>query len=158
MFFKNPKPYEIQAVKTGKAEFGLAIEKDIVFLIFRFLPARGNRYGITWSDSSYSWHMLQKSPHLEDQDRNILPPDVIGLNQRTVLDIVLVNAPTGITLALRQVSFSHEFTEKLFQAIRDQAQRPFDQVKYDMGLQKVYSDNDSEQLLKRAIVRCTGGD
>ncbi len=152
LFFRNPQPQEIQSVRVGKVEFGLVVEQDILLLLFRFLGAQPGQKGITWSDAPYSYHMVP-------QNRRGLPPEeALSPDARTLLQIVLVDASTGITLAIRMVSFSHEFTERLYQAIREQAAMPFDQVKYDRQLRWLYATYpNSKQMLSRAVVRCEGG-
>lgn len=151
MFFRDPSPQEIQSVKVGKAEFGLAIEQDILLLLYRFLPAQKGQHGLRWSDAPYTYHLLP-------EDRRGLPPQEIGSEERTLLQIVLVNASTGITLVIRAVSLSHEFTKRLYQAIREQAERPFDQVTYDRQLRWLYATYpDSKQLLQKIVVCCEGG-
>ncbi len=151
LFFRNPDPQEIQAVKTGKVEFGLVIEQDIILLLFRFLPAQKGQHGIRWSDAPYSYHFLP-------EDRRGLPPQELGAEKRALLQIVLVNASTGITLVIRAVSLSHEFTKQLYQAIHEQAGKSFDKVTYDRQLRWLYATYpDSRQLLQKAVVRCEGG-
>lgn len=150
LFFRDPQTQEVQAVKRGKAEFGLVVEQDLIFLVFRFLPASPGQQGLTWSDAPYSYHMLP-------QDRKVLPEQEVSPDERSLLQVVLINASTGITLAIRGVSLSPEFTLMLYQAILGQAEKPFDQVKYDRQLRWIYSMNDSKKLFARAIVRCVGG-
>jgi len=101
MFFRNPQPQEVQSVKSGKVEFGLVTEEDVILLLFRFLGAQKGQRGIDWSDAPYSYHMLP-------EDRKGLPPEQLRPSERSLLNIILVNAPTGIVLAVRAVSFSRQ--------------------------------------------------
>lgn len=150
LFFTNPSSQEIQAVKRGKVEFGLVVRQDIIFLAFRFLPAPGNQQGIPWSDAPYTYHMLP-------QDRKGLPEADPGPEERSLLQIVLVDAGTGVSLAIRGVTLSPEFTQKMFAAIRAQAEQPFNQQVYDQHLRGVYTTYQSKQLYSLARARCTGG-
>jgi hypothetical protein len=144
--FRNPKPIEVQSVKTGEANFGLVVQDDVILLVFKF-------GAIPWSDASYTWHRLAL-------DERTLPkaPEDLGPEERSTVTTFLVNADTGILLAIRQTSFSHDFTVKLHQAIIEQSHKPFDQVLFDRQLRKLYSQHDSKSLLSLAIARCKGGD
>jgi hypothetical protein len=112
LFFHQPKPIEVQAVKQGKATFGLVVKDDLIVLVFKF-------GSIPWSDASYTWHRVPA-------DERTLPksPDELRSEERATVTVFLVDADTGILLAIRQVSLSHDFTVQLHQAIRDQASRP----------------------------------
>jgi hypothetical protein len=35
-FFRNPQPHEVQAIKSGEAEFALVVKQDIIFLLSHF--------------------------------------------------------------------------------------------------------------------------
>lgn len=151
LFFRDPRPQEIQAVKIGATDFGLTIKGDIIFLAFRFQGAQKGQAGIPWSDAPYSYHMVP-------DDRKGLPDDLSSPTAKSLLQIVLVNASTGITLAIRVVSLSHEFTQQMYRAIREQAEKPFNQTAYDRQLQRIYATQDSKKIYNDAIVKCVGGD
>lgn len=151
LFFHNPSSQEIQAVKKGKVEFGLVVGSGVLFLVFRFLPAFKGQSGIHWSDAPYSYHMLP-------EELRELPEQDLSPTRRSVLLVVLVNASIGITLAIREVSLSPAFTQRLYQEIQKQAEFPFDQEKYDLQLQTIYKFNDSKKLAAQAVVHCFGGE
>lgn len=144
LFFKHPKPVEIQAVKQGEATFGLVVKDDVILLAFKLGV-------LSWSDASYTWHRIPT-------DQNALPSLELRPHGRQLLTVFLIDAGTGILLAIRQVTLSHEFTVALFQAIVEQAQRPFDQVRYDRQLRQIYAHHDSRSLFRLASVTCKGGD
>jgi hypothetical protein len=144
LFFRNPKPIEVQAVKQGEATFGLLISEDVILLAFKF-------GSIPWSDASYTIHRVP-------EHERTLPPLEIGPNERQLMTIFLVDAGTGMLLAIRQVSLSHDFTVALHKAINEQAHRPFDQVIYDRHLHQLYSQYESKALFKLSKVTCKGGD
>lgn len=144
LFFRSPKPSEVQAAKQGEANFALVVQQDMILLVFR--------YGsIPWSDASYTIHRVP-------ENERTLPPEMINEQERAQITLFLINADTGILLAIRQTSLSHDFTVALHQAIREQAARPFDQVLFDRQLRMLYSKYNSSALLKLAIARCKGGD
>ncbi len=144
--FRQPKPVEVQAVKQGEATFGLVVKDDVILLVFKFGV-------IPWSDASYTWHRV---PAIE----RTLPkaPEVLRPEERAQVTTLMINADTGILLAIRQTSFSHDFTVALHQAIIEQAARPFDQVRFDRQLRALYSQYQSKELFKLASVTCKGGD
>jgi hypothetical protein len=144
LFFKQPKPIEVESVKQGEATFGLMVSGDVILLAFKF-------GAIPWSDASYTWHRVPAA-------ERTLPPGEMRLEERQLLTVFLINADTGILLAIRQVSLSHDFTVALHQAIREQSRKPFDQVLFDRQLRKLYSQYHSQDLYKLASVRCKGGD
>jgi tetratricopeptide (TPR) repeat protein len=150
LFFRNPQPHEEKAVRSGKAEFALVIEQDIIFMLFRFHGAHQRQQGIDWSDAPYSWHLLPATA------RRLPPePQRLGPEEHTELHIVLINANTGIVFAIRKVRLSHEFTVQLYQAIRAQASRPFDKDAYLRQLDQLYTKYPSaKDLLPRALARC----
>lgn len=144
LFFRQPKPVEVQAVKQGEASFGLVVQGDVILLVFRFGV-------IPWSDASYSWHRVP-------ENERTLPPEMANERERAQVTTFMIDADTGVILAIRQTSFSHDFSVALHQAIREQAVRPFDQVLFDRQLRTLYSQYDAKGLLSLAIARCKGGD
>jgi hypothetical protein len=146
LFFPRPKPIEVQQVKQGEASFALVVEEPIIFLVWKF-------GSLPWSDGSYAWHRVPEDERTLPKDPRLMTPQ-----ERQVVTTFMVNADNGILLAIRQVSFSHDFTQALHQAIREQAARPFDQVIFDRKLRMLYSQHDSRGLLHLAIARCKGGD
>jgi hypothetical protein len=110
--------------------------------------------GIPWSDAPSSVHLTAA-----EQGGVLAVPDPhITLESRAVLEIVLVDAATGIIKALRDVSLSPEFTRALHQAIREQAEAPFDRRAYDRALQEAYRRwPTSEAMLRDAQARTRGG-
>ena len=127
----------------GRAEFGLFIEGDLMIFLYRF--GHGE-----WSDAPFSIHMVPAS-------ESVLPALLTG-EQRVALNVVLVSANDGIVRALRLVSFSPEFSQRLHAAILAQAALSFDQAAYDAHLARIYKLNSSTGLAGRAVVRCRGGE
>lgn len=72
-----------------------------------------------------------------------------------LLTTILVSAEDGIIRALREVSLGHNFSQALFDAIRTQAEQPFDASRHDQAIAAVYQRYPSTQaLLKQAIATC----
>ncbi len=144
MFFRHPKPVEIQAMKQGEATFGLVVQHDVLLLVFKFGV-------IPWSDAAYTWHRVPKN-------EQTLPSLDLGPEARHLLNIFLIDADTGILLAIRQCSFSHDFTVALLTAIVEQSKRPFDTVAYDRQLRAIYAQYESKALFKLSSITCKGGE
>ena len=142
-FFPGLRQPEIDAYKTGKARFALYLEGVMIFLLARF----GN---LEWSDGAFCYHLIP-------QDEQTLPP-VVAPNEGALMTTFLVSGDTGILRVIRVCSLSHEFTQVLYQAIRDQAAQPFNPTDYDRKLARIYADMTTRQMVDKAIVRCTGGD
>ena len=144
LFFNGITPGERQAVKKGKAEFGLLVRQPVIWLLFRF----GN--GVPWSDSPYTIHLVA------DPDQRKLPQDPHG--KRAFLTTILVDAGTGITRAIRATTLSPDFSGMLYTAIRGQYAAKFDQEAYAAAVAEGYRlYPTTDDMLKGAAVIETGG-
>ena len=101
-------------------------------------------HGVDWSDAPYSIHLVQP------QEDRILPPEVVDAG--VILNIVLVDASTGIIKALRAISMPPGFTQPLHKAIREQAAMPFTRAAYNGELESLYKGYPSEILARMAPV------
>jgi hypothetical protein len=145
MFLANPKPWEVEAIRTGPCEFALAVEGDLLFLLYHFGKA------VPWSDAPYSWHLVPA-------EQRTLPEPTEAVEPHDTLQIILVDALTGIVRGLRMVSFSQAFSIVLRTAIREQAAQPWPGgAEYDRQLAEVYRRYDTDALLARARSRTEGG-
>jgi hypothetical protein len=143
---KNLHPKEIEAVRAGEAEFGLYCENSIVFLLYRFGEA------LPWSDSAFSWW------NVAEEDRGI-PALRENLAERILLKIILVEASTGIVKAIRVTTLSPEFTEKLHEAIRNQATgEEFPRAEFVARSLAIYKNQTPFELAAKAIVKTRGGE
>lgn len=146
LFFKDPSPEEVQSIRLGLSRFALAVTGPVIWLAFKFgdLP---------WSDASFSIHLV---PEAERQ----APPQLNREQQRALLNVILVDAATGIVQGMRAVSFSPAFSNALHKAIRAQweAGWPGTEV-YDQHLTRTMSAYGSGDIARRlATVTCKGGD
>lgn len=143
---KNLHREEIEAVREAEAEFGLYCENGIVFLLYHFGTS------LPWSDSAFSWW------NVAEEDRRIpAPPE--NPAERILLKIILVEAATGIVKAIRVMTLSPAFTEKLHDAIREQATgEPFSRNEFVARSLCVYENKTPSELAARAIVKTKGGE
>jgi len=147
MWLGSPTRQETRAIRKGRAEFALFVESDIIFLLYRF---EGN---LRWSDCPYSFHLV---PSGQKQ----LPFDLPTPDSRAILQILLVDAHTGILKAIRDCSLSPAFSRQLHEAIKEQAaQADFSPMKYDTTLAEIYRNYPTaSRMASAAQVKCVGGE
>jgi hypothetical protein len=136
----------VEAVRRGPVEFGLLAERAGLFLIARFGPSLS-------FDCPYHWRRTAEATG----DRT-MPPASEGTSPaaRATIAIVLVEAATGIVRAIREVSFSPEFTRAIRRAIADQAAGPYERAGHEQWADQTrrYSP---DPLWQRCTVHCQGG-
>ena len=143
---KNLHPKEIEAVRCDEAEFGLYCENGIVFLLYRFGET------LPWSDSAFSWW------NVAEEDRRI-PALRANPAERILLKIILVESATGIVKAIRVMTFSPEFTEKLHEAIRQQAAgKEFSRTEFVARSLEIYKTKSPADFAANSIVKTKGGE
>jgi hypothetical protein len=144
--FARPAAQEIEDVRRGDCEFALALVGDILFFLYRFGQVAG------WSDAPYTWHLLPEDQRIPPQ-----PPDT-G-ESRALLQVILLDASTGIVRALRGVTLSPAFTRSLHTAIQVQMGTPWAGWKeYDRQLATAYRRyRSSADLLTISTARTRGG-
>jgi hypothetical protein len=147
LFFPAPSKGEVLDARKGDCEFALFVEAHAIFLLYRFGKS------IQWSDAPFSYWLVPEN------ERSL--PDIEGNDRETraLLQVLLVDAATGILRVIRTVSFSPAFTRAIHQAIRDQAARPFlGQQPYDRWLVDVYRQYPtSTAMVRGAVARTKGG-
>lgn len=140
LFLRRLSTDDVQAVRTGSAAFALVEERPVVLLLYRF----GRR--VPWSDAPFSLHLVP-------EEQRSLPPPLSG-EQRATLQVVLVDADTGLIRALRLLSFTPAFSRALHGAIMRQAESSFDPAVFDATLASLYAQYPTtEALLPHAIAR-----
>jgi hypothetical protein len=111
IFFKGIRSGERQAVQRGLTHFGLYVEEDVIFLLFKMDGASGK--GIAWHAAPYSWHLVDPEARTLPE-----PPQDIPEGMGALVHIFLIEASTGIIEAIRVVNFSHDFTERFALRLR----------------------------------------
>ncbi|MBI3654031.1 MAG: hypothetical protein HY231_23620 [Acidobacteria bacterium] len=145
LFLNNPTPREREALRRLPCEFGLRVEQDVIFLLYRF---GGD---VPWSDAPYSIHLVPES------ERQIPAPE-LSAETRTLLQVVLVDARTGLIVAMRAVTLSPEFTAALQHAIYEQHERPWIGASaYDAQIQQAYEKYPTSEAMTRQAIKTKGG-
>lgn len=139
LFFSNPNKQEIHAVRKGKASFGLLVSENIIFLIFQLKPLR-------WSDAPYSWWMVPEDRRAEPQE--------ISEGEGALLQIILINANTGIVEAIRAIGLDTDFSRVLHAQIRHQMQKPLAPQEYSNQVDRAYAKYPTSlAMLQNAIAQ-----
>jgi len=98
--FRNPTNREVRGLRTGKARFGIVpAGKHTAFFLYDIESATEG-----WADASYSVGLLTP------EEREMHPRT---LTEGWLLNMLMVDADTGIIRALRQITFTPEFSNKL---------------------------------------------
>jgi len=150
LFFRKPSPTEIAGVKRGLKQFALFTQGDVNVLLYKI-------GSMPWSDQPFSVHLTEQGVGPQDLPPPLSAPD--DATYRAALQIVLVDADTGLIRAMNMVTFSPEFTRALHAAIRDQASRPWPgDAEYNRQVAAIQARYpDSFQLAEECSVRCVGG-
>ena len=143
LLFPHPSAAEIRGAKTGQCEFAMLKSADsLLFFLYRFA-------GVPWSDAPYSWWRVPV-------DQRIIPVATESPELRALLQIILIDAETGIIRAIRGVTLSPDFTLALHDAIRVQASTPAGD--YDQQIAAAYRRwPDTEAMLREAVSQTKGG-
>ena len=140
LFLNDLAAEEIRQVRTGAAEFTWTDGGEVAVLCFRF--------------GTLPWMDAPNDPWNEPESRRGVPVGDAG--NGLALQVILVNAVTGIVQGLRLVSWPPGFAEAVRQTIRRQLAAPRDDLAAGRRLNALYQ-LDSGAIAARAAVRCTGG-
>jgi hypothetical protein len=145
LFMRRPTAGEIQAVRTGRADFAWVKADDFGVLAYRFTP------GIPWSDTPYN-------PH-----RDVRPdghtPGIAPGDGHLLVQIILVDAATGIIAAMRQLTFPPRFVAAMRDDIDRLLDKPFSETAYLRGVEALYAryPRPEHMVRDRAVANCQGG-
>lgn len=143
LFYNNPHPKEMMDIKQGVSQFAVTPVEDVIFFCYKFGDAK-------WSDAPFTLHLVK-------EEERSLPPE-LAEGEAMLLTTILVNAANGIIKAIRVQSLDHNFSQTLNRLIREQAERPFPgRNAYEQAINVYYGRNDSRQIARQAVARCTGG-
>ncbi len=151
VFLPRASKEEIASVENGPIEFGLLCDLPDLFVLARFHDKRSQQLVMAF-DCPYSWHRVAS------EDRTDPPAwEEVNPSARAVVSVVLMEATTGIVLALRMCTYSPEFTRALHRAIAEQVAMPYDKITHERRIEDITEQFTSEQLWDRCIIRCHSG-
>lgn len=137
ILFNKPTEKEIEAIRSGKAEFGLFAKDDVIFLLSKF----GN---LPWMDSPYHIALSRDLTKLQD----------IEEGQGYGLNIVLADCSTGEVKVLRYVGLSTAFSKTLKEQIENQDKKNFNPFEYDMKINRIYNTYSTKEMVNYSIANC----
>jgi hypothetical protein len=146
IFLDGATPTEVKAIESGPEELGFFAQPEGLFFIAQFGPTLS-------FDCSYHWRRLAPENRIPPPPWEETSPEL-----RALLTIILVDASTGLVLALRTVTFSPEFTRALHRAIANQVDAPYDRAAHERWADEMTGRNSTEQLWDLCTMRCQGGD
>ncbi len=145
MWLRNPSKREVESIRSGEAEFALAVHRSVIFFLYRFGES------LPWSDAPYSFHLVPAG-------QRELPQRLATPETRVLLQVVLVDARSTIVRALRVVSLSPEFSRALHREIAGQVAAPWNPKSYDADLDAAYRRwRSAESMLSAAVARMKDG-
>lgn len=130
LFYSAPTSSEIREVKNGLAQWAWISGQHAGLLLFRF----GTQ---PWADTPYQAH--------RDQD-----PAVPGNR----IQVVLVDASTGIVRALRATTWSEEFTAEVRANVAAQLAGPANDAGAGAEIDGWYAYETADLARNRATVKC----
>lgn len=142
IFWARPTQPEIQAVRTGTAEFAWIDNDQVAVLAFRF----GQQ---PWSDCPY---------HAGRDPQAGLPADLDD-DKHLLVQVLLVDADTGLIAAMRQLTWPPQFTRKVAGTVDRMLATPYNEAAHDAALDTLYARYPHTESLVRspAATICTGG-
>jgi hypothetical protein len=145
-FLSNPTPNEIRDWKTGRAQFALFAEADVIMILYKIGAS-------PWSDAPWTAHLV---PPDDRPDTGPLPTK----ETRHLLQLTLVNSDDGIIKVFRATSLSPDFSRALNSAVQNQLFRPWPgKAEYNVQVDHIYARYPHpSNMLTDAIVQCVGGD
>jgi hypothetical protein len=144
--FRNPSPKEIEAARKGKVELALHETAPVLWLLHRIEGLE------QWSDCPFSIRIYDGTGRRFDWSEPIEEGQGLGLN------IVLVEASTGILLVQRLVGLSTRFSRELRSTILRQLEQPFSKEDYAAEINRIYANYSTKTLLSWATVKCKIGE
>ncbi|MDP9440516.1 MAG: hypothetical protein M3P49_17550 [Actinomycetota bacterium] len=143
LFLPGATGREVRAVRAGRAEFALAVEGPVIFLLMRFdvMP---------WSEAPFSIHLVS-----EERRRTTLRSPDSG-ERRNMLQIHLVDTRSGLTKALRVCGLHSDFIDAFETALREQLACEWrGREAYDAELAGIYRRHPrGDDLVRKSIARC----
>lgn len=144
--FARPSDVEVAAVGRGESEFGLLVQGEVFFFLYKF----GSGADFPWSDAPFQLHLLPAA-------ERVVPPVELPPEKCAALTVILIDAATGIIQALRYVALGHDFSVALHRAIAAQAAAPFDPRTLDAAIAAAYGRYEHSEEMAAQAIRTKGG-
>lgn len=132
VFFNSPTGEEIEQFESGK---GFELRFTEMYGVVMITVKIGN---LSWMDAPYTPHL---SPNLTGFQ---MPEEGHGLS----LMLVLIDSATGTIKHMRILGLSEKFTKRLFEVSSDLWANPFDAVKYNSSINRIFSVYNTNQIVR----------
>lgn len=145
LFMARITPQEIADIRTGVAEFAWVDGEHVAVLGYRF-----GGEGRGWSDN----------PYHPGRDRHAgLPAGAGEADKHLVVSVVLVDADTGLIVAMRQTTWPPGFVRRVAETVNRMLATGYREAAHDGALDAIYSRYPSSEALvsERADITCVGG-
>lgn len=129
---------EIEGAKKGQIELAIYASDPVLWFLHKIKGLED------WSDTPFSIRLYDDKGITFDWSEPIEEGKGVGLQ------IVLVDAATGVIKALRLIGMPTKFSKEFRQAILGQLEVPFSKEEYDSAIQYVYRNLRTKDLLARA--------
>lgn len=136
--FGNPTDKEIEGAKNGQIEMAYYETEQILFLVTKIAGCGG------WLDAPFNIRIYDDKNIEFDWSEEIV--DGSGL----AMQIVLVDANTGIIKAMRLIGTHTKFAKGFRAAILRQFEKTFERNRYMSTLNEIYARLSSDDMAKRA--------
>ena len=131
----NADVIAVEAFRTGKMEFALYEEDDMLFFLYQI----DGIFKQGWGDAPFSLSGLKKE----------LLPDITKLTDKTI-HLYLVDSRLNTLLALRRVSLNDEFFDLLLKHTKAQLQNPLSEQEHFAKVQKIWQKLSSNNMRDKA--------
>jgi hypothetical protein len=138
----NSTAKETEAVRSGRIELALYEKGPVLWFLYKI---RG--FG-PWSDCPFSIRLYDGMGRTFDWSEEI--EDGMGIG----LQIILIDASTGIVKVLRLVGLETRFSRTFRAMILRQTEQPFDKATYYQEIDNIYANFSSDDLAGRANIKC----
>jgi hypothetical protein len=153
IFLSHASRAEVNAIRRGAVEFGLwVVDPTLLCVVSKFHDQFGKR-DVASFDCSYCWWRVDPSKRTSPPAWEDTKPAL-----RAICHIILVEAMTGIVLALRACTFSRRFTWAMHKAIAEQTTAAYDREAHERLAGRILQEFDTDQLWDRCAIRCRGKD
>lgn len=141
LFYAGLTWQEIRAVNSGIIHYSYAYLNGISFFLYSF------DHGLIHGDCSFTYHLIP------EEDRAELPE--LGTTSLGEIFVILIEAKTGIIQAMRLSKLSVNFSLRIYNALLQQKQEPFDSEDHNRRISHVYSIWHSYEIMyTNSLVTC----
>ena len=134
LFLSEPSQDEIAGIEAHRVEISLFDTHAECLTLCLRVPDGTGRDTIAWSDIPFSAHL-----HCPDGRIHGFEPETIGSTTKLAARVCLVDADTGILMAMAQGTLNSDWTKRWAYGVEDQWWLTFSQDAYDKARLKFHA-------------------